>query len=63
MSNPSPLDLNSVAVTLVVVVIVMVIIIHLVPVLLQMTWQLLPGVLLLWLIAVVLRSMMTKLLK
>jgi hypothetical protein len=35
--------------------------IHLVPALLQMAWQVLPGILVLWLIVAVLRGMLNKL--
>ena len=62
MSNQSSFDLSSAAAMLVVIVVMFAIIIRLIPALLQMAWQVLPGILVLWLIVAVLRAMVKKLL-
>jgi hypothetical protein len=62
MSDHSSFDLGSVAALLVVLVVMIAVLIHLIPALLQMAWQVLPGILMLWLIVAVLRSMVKKLL-
>lgn len=61
MSDHSSFDFSSAAAMLVIIVVMLAIIIRLAPALLQMVWQLLPGILLLWLIVAVLRSMLKKL--
>ena len=62
MSDHSSFDLGSVAALLVVLVVMIAVLIHLIPALLQMAWQVLPRILMLWLIVAVLRSMVKKLL-
>jgi hypothetical protein len=62
MSDQSSFDLSSAAAMLVVVVVMLAIFIRFIPALLQMAWQVLPGILVLWLIAAVLRGMVKKLL-
>jgi len=62
MSDQSSFDLGSVAAMLVIIVVMFVVIIRLIPALLQMVWQVLPGILVLWLIMAVLRGMVKKLL-
>lgn len=62
MSDHSSFDLRSAAAMLVVIVVMLAVIIHLIPALLQMAWQVLPGILLLWLIVAALRSMVERLL-
>ncbi len=62
MSDRPSIDLVSAAAMSVVVVVMLAVIVRLAPALLQMAWQLLPGVLLLWLIVAVLRSVVKKLL-
>ena len=62
MSDQSSFDLSSAAAMLVVIVVMFAIIIRLIPALLQMAWQVLPGILVLWLIVAVLRAMVKKLL-
>lgn len=42
---------------------VLAVIIRLIPALLQMTWQVLPGILVLWMVVAVLRSLLKKLLE
>lgn len=61
MSDHSSFDLVSAAAMLVVLVVMIAVIIRVMPALLEMAWQVLPGVLLLWLIVAVLRSMLKKL--
>lgn len=63
MSDQSSFDLSSAATMLILVVASLAIIIRLVPALFQMTWQVLPGVVVLWLIVAVLRAMVKKLLE
>lgn len=63
MSDQSSFDLSSAAAILVVIVLMLAIIIHLVPALLQMARQVIPGILVLCLILAVLRSMVKKLLE
>jgi hypothetical protein len=63
VSDESPFDLSSAAGMLVVIVGMCAILVRLIPVLLQMVWQLLPGVLILWLILAVLRGMVKHLLE
>lgn len=62
MSDDSSFDLSSAAAMLVVIAMLLAIIIRLIPDLLQIAWQVLPGILVLWLIVVVLRSMVKTLL-
>ena len=62
MSDQSSFDLSSAAAMLVVIVVLLAVIIRLIPVLLQMVWQVLPGILVLWLIVAVLRGMVKHLL-
>ena len=62
MSDDSSFDLGSAAAMLVVIVVMLAIIIRVIPALLQMAWQVLPGILVLWLIVAVLRGMVKKLL-
>lgn len=61
VDRPS-IDLVSAAAMAVVIVVMLAVIVRLAPALLQMAWQLLPGILLLWLIVAVLRNMVKKLL-
>lgn len=62
MSDQSSFDLSSAAAMLVIVVVTLAIIIRLVPALVQMAWQVLPGILVLWMVVAVLRAMVKKLL-
>lgn len=62
MADRPSIDLASAAAMAVVIVVMLAVIVRLAPALLQMAWQLLPGVLVLWLIVAVLRSMVKKLL-
>lgn len=62
MTDHSSFDLGSAAAMLVIIVVALAVSILLVPALLQMVWQLLPGILVLWLIIAVLRGMVQKLL-
>lgn len=62
MSDQSSFDLSSAAAMLVVIVVLLAIIVRLIPALLQMTWQVLPGILVLWMVVAVLRAMVKKLL-
>jgi hypothetical protein len=62
VSDQSSFDLSSAAAMLVVIGVLLTISIRLVPVLLQMVWQVLPGILVLWLIVTVLRGMVKHLL-
>jgi hypothetical protein len=61
MSENSPFDLDSAAASLIVFVVMIAVLIHLIPALLQVAWQVLPGILTLWFVAAVLRSMVKKL--
>lgn len=63
MSDQSSFDLSSAAAMLVVIVAMLAISIRLIPALFQVVWQVLPGILVLWLIVAVLRSMVMKLLE
>jgi hypothetical protein len=62
MSDDSSFDLSSAAAMLVVIAVLLAIIIRLIPDLLQIAWQVLPGVLVLWLVVAILRGMVKKLL-
>lgn len=62
MSDHSSFDLSSAAAMLVVIVVMFAIIIRLIPTLLQMTWQVLPGILVLWMVVAVIHSLLKKLL-
>lgn len=62
MNDHSSCDLSSAAAMLVVIIAMLEVIIHLIPALLQMVWQVLPGVLVLWLVVAALGSMVKKLL-
>ncbi len=62
MTDHCSFDLGAVTVTLIVVVAMVAIVIRLIPALRQMVWQVLPGILALWLIVAVLRGMVKKLL-
>lgn len=61
MSDDSSFDLDSAAAMLVIIVVMLAVSIRLVPALLQLAWQVLPGILVLWLIVAVLRGMVKKL--
>lgn len=61
MSDQSSFDLSSAAAMLGVIVVLLAVAIRLVPALLHMAWQVLPGILVLWLIVAVLRGMLNKL--
>lgn len=61
MSDDASFDVGSAAAMLVVIVVLLAIFIRLVPALLQMTWQVVPGILLLWLVVAILRSMLKRL--
>lgn len=61
--NDEPLTLGSLIGVLITVFVLMAIIIHLGPLFLQTVWQLLPAVLILWLIVAVLRGIVRKLLE
>jgi hypothetical protein len=62
MSDQSSFDLCSAAAMMIVIVVLLAIIIRLIPAFLQLAEQVLPGILVLWLIIAVLRSMVAKLL-
>ena len=62
MSDHCSFDLGSAAAMLAFIAVMFAVIIHLIPILLQMAWQVLPGILVLWLIVAVLRGMVNKLL-
>ena len=62
MNDHSSFDLGSLTAMMVVIAIALAISIRLVPALLQMAWQVLPGILVLWFIVAVLRGMVGKLL-
>ena len=61
MSDDASFDLGSAAAMLVVIVVMLAVIIRLVPVMLQMALEVLPGLIVLWLIVIVLRAMVKKL--
>jgi hypothetical protein len=62
MSDQSSFDFSSAVGMLVVTVALIVVLIPALPALLRMAWQMLPGVLVLWLIVAVLRGMVKHLL-
>jgi len=62
MSDQSSFDLIAAAAMLVIIAVMLAIIMRLIPALLHLAGQVLPGILLLWLIVAVLRSMVKKLL-
>lgn len=61
MSDHSSFDFGSLAAMLVVIVVMLVVVVRLAPAMLEMLWQVLPGILLLWLIVAVLRSIVKSL--
>lgn len=63
MSEQSSLDLGSVLGTLVLVVVMLAVVVNLMPALAELAWKLLPGLLVVWVIVIVIRGMISKLLE
>jgi hypothetical protein len=63
MSDQSSFDMGSVAMLLVIIVVLSAVTIKLIPIIVQIVWHVLPGILVLWLIVAVLRNMVHKLLE